>query len=188
MSQPPRHRLKTNPEHAARARAFADWLESDAFLAGHPNVLCFDFFDLLADDDDQDGRLNMLRAAYEKSAKDKDSHPNTKANKAIAPVFLDFLLEAAAPVRRSRYRPETDRRTTREVEDMRRGLPETVVPRFPAGPFSCPLSHLSGASSSVNSRWNRSPSRSTVKVKVVPTLASVDEAVDGAPCRTGECR
>ncbi len=48
MSQPPLHRLATNLTEADNARAFANWLKSAEFLQGHPNIVCFDLFDVLA--------------------------------------------------------------------------------------------------------------------------------------------
>ncbi len=96
MSPPPLHRLATNLSEADRARAFADWLKSDDYLAGHPNVVCFDLFDALAHPDDGSVRRNMLQWDYEGSHADGDSHPNTLANQTVGPVFARFLIDAAA--------------------------------------------------------------------------------------------
>ncbi len=95
MSQPPRHRLATNTAEAARARAFADWLCSDDYLAGHPNVVAFDLFDLLAAPDDGSAAANRLRYAYERSHSDGDSHPNAAANAATGPAFAAALIGAS---------------------------------------------------------------------------------------------
>ena len=96
MSQPPRHRLATNLAEADRARAFANWLGSEEFLTGHPNVKYFDFFDLLAHPDDGSDARNMLRWDYEISHTGDDSHPNALANETIGPQFVAALVAAAA--------------------------------------------------------------------------------------------
>ena len=95
VSQPPRHRLATNTAEAARARAFADWLCSDTYLAGHPNVAAFDLFDLLAAPDDGTAAANRLRYDYERSHYDSDSHPNAAANAVTGPAFAAALIGAA---------------------------------------------------------------------------------------------
>ncbi|MBC7249838.1 MAG: hypothetical protein H5T62_06080 [Anaerolineae bacterium] len=98
ISPPPLNPATTTPEVAARARAFADWLESDEFLAGHPNVFTFDFFDLLAEEDPSAPDFNMLRAEYRDG---EDSHPNELANQTIGPLFADFIVEAVQTYRAS---------------------------------------------------------------------------------------
>jgi len=95
MSTPPLHRLATNATEAANARAFADWLKSGAYLSGHPNVRCFDLFDLLAKADDGTATANMLRYEYEGDHHGDDSHPNALANQTVAPLFAQALIEAA---------------------------------------------------------------------------------------------
>jgi FlgD Ig-like domain len=97
MSQPPLHRLATNSEDAQRARRFSVWLMSDEYLSGHSNLVGFDFFDLLANPDDQSSTSNMLRYEYEISHTGNDSHPNTLANQTNAPLFIDVLVKAALP-------------------------------------------------------------------------------------------
>jgi len=86
MTSPPLHPKKTTPEDAARARALATWLGSDEFLAGHPNLIVFDFFDSLADPDN-----NMLRDDYLRDPDSTDSHPNKVANQTIGPLFVNFV-------------------------------------------------------------------------------------------------
>jgi hypothetical protein len=92
VTPPPLNPAATAPEVAARARAFAEWLKSDAFLDGHPNVLTFDLFDLLAEGDSSSPDHNMLRAEYRDGG---DSHPNRLANETVGPLFADFIIEAA---------------------------------------------------------------------------------------------
>ncbi len=95
MSQPPRHRLATNTAEATRARAFAAWLCSDTYTVGHPNVVAFDLFDLLAAPDDGSAAANRLRYAYERSHSSSDSHPNAAANAATGPAFAQVLIAAS---------------------------------------------------------------------------------------------
>jgi len=95
MSTPPLHRRSTNSTEAKNARRFADWLKSDAYLSGHPNVVCFDLFDVLAKADDGSATANMLRYEYEGSHSNGDSHPNTLANQTVGPVFAQALIDAA---------------------------------------------------------------------------------------------
>jgi hypothetical protein len=92
MSPPPLNPAATDAEAAARARAFAKWLTSDEYLAGHPNVFAFDLFGHLAEDDPAAPDHNMLRATYREGT---DSHPNRVANETVGPLFVDFVMEAA---------------------------------------------------------------------------------------------
>jgi hypothetical protein len=92
ITQPPLNPAETQPEAAARARAFAAWLKSDEFLQGHPNIVAFDLFDLLAENDPQASDFNMLRADYRE---DTNSHPNRLANETIGPIFAEFIMQAA---------------------------------------------------------------------------------------------
>ena len=86
VTQPPQVPANSDPAEGARARAFADWLESDGYLAGHPNVFVFDFFGLLAGDDD------FLRPEYR--VDEYDAHPNERANREIGPRFVAFIGQA----------------------------------------------------------------------------------------------
>ncbi len=88
VTQPPQVPSNTSPEAATRARAFASWLASPEFLAGHPNVATFNFFDLLADP-----TSNCLRPEYR--GDEYDAHPNELANRTIGPLFADFIDQAA---------------------------------------------------------------------------------------------
>lgn len=96
MSTPPLHRLATTAANAQRARDFANWLSSAAYLSGHPNVVCFNLFDYLARADDGSASENRLRYEYELSHGSSDSHPNALANATVGPIFAEFLCEAAA--------------------------------------------------------------------------------------------
>jgi hypothetical protein len=85
VTQPPQVPNSSDPGEGIRARALADWLKSDEFLAGHPNVFVFDFFDNLA------GADNFLRPDYR--VDENDGHPNERANRTIGPIFVDFIDE-----------------------------------------------------------------------------------------------
>jgi hypothetical protein len=91
MSPPPLNPAATTPKAAARARAFADWLTSKAYLEDYPNVFAFDFFNQLAESDPAALDYNMLRQDYRDG---EDSHPNQTANEAVGPVFAEVLIEA----------------------------------------------------------------------------------------------
>jgi len=87
VTQPPEIPADTNPQAAARARAFTNWLASDEYLNGHRNVFTFNFFNLLANPS-----TNMLRAEYQTDP--SDAHPNERANQTIAPLFVAFVDQA----------------------------------------------------------------------------------------------
>ncbi len=90
LTPPPLNPSATTPEAAARARAFADWLLSDEYLEGHPNVATFDLFGALAEDDPASPEVNMLRADYRRDG--EDSHPNETANREVGPRLADFII------------------------------------------------------------------------------------------------
>jgi hypothetical protein len=96
MSPPPLNPEATDAEAAARARAFAEWLQSDEYLAGHPNVFAFDFFGHLAEEDPAALDYSMLRASYRDG---EDSHPNEFANQTVGPLFAEFIMVAAEQYR-----------------------------------------------------------------------------------------
>jgi hypothetical protein len=98
VTQPPQVPGASDSEEATRARALADGLASDEFLAGHPNVVTFDFFGYLAGDD------NFLRPEYR--VDDTDAHPNEVANQTIGPLFVDFIDQAIQGYFGSGPRPE----------------------------------------------------------------------------------
>ena len=86
VTQPPQVPGASDASEATRARAFADWLGSEEYLAGHRNVFTFDFFDHLAGSD------NFLRPEYRMD--DYDAHPNERANREIGPPFVEFIDQA----------------------------------------------------------------------------------------------
>lgn len=90
VTPPPLNPAATDAEVAARARAFAEWLNSE-FLVGHSNVFTFDFFGLLAEGDANSPEYNMLRAEYRE---EMDSHPNEVANQTLGPLFAEFIVRA----------------------------------------------------------------------------------------------
>jgi hypothetical protein len=94
VTSPPLHPEQTTTDEARRARAVADWLKSDAYLAGHPNVFTFDFFDLLADPS-----TSTLRSEYQLDREEPNSHPNQLANETIGPLFVAFIDEAVRTYR-----------------------------------------------------------------------------------------
>jgi hypothetical protein len=86
VTQPPQVPGASDSAEAERARALADWLGSDEFLSGHPNITTFDFFGHLAGND------NFLRPEYRYD--DYDAHPNERANQTIGPIFVEFIDQA----------------------------------------------------------------------------------------------
>ncbi len=97
VTQPPQVPGASDAEEARRARALADWLTSEEFLGGHPNVFTFDFFGHLAGSD------NFLRSGYRFD--DYDGHPNERANREIGPLFVAFIDEAIQSYEPSGPRP-----------------------------------------------------------------------------------
>lgn len=90
ITPPPLNPASTDAKAAARARAFANWLKSDEYLADHPNIFTFDFFGHLAEDDPSSPDYNMLRQIYREGS---DSHPNQIANEKIGPLFAEFIID-----------------------------------------------------------------------------------------------
>lgn len=88
VTPPPLNPAETNPEEAARARDFAIWLQSDEYLAEHPNIYTFDYFDYLAVNDPGSEEYNMLQDQFRIG---NDSHPNQYANEIIGPIFVEFI-------------------------------------------------------------------------------------------------
>ncbi|MFO7607934.1 MAG: FlgD immunoglobulin-like domain containing protein [Candidatus Krumholzibacteriia bacterium] len=94
MSPPPLLPVLTDADNASRARAFATWLGSPEYLAGHPNLRFFDLFDLLAVPDDGSAAANTLRPDYTRSG--FDNHPNELACQTVAPLLVDAMVAAGA--------------------------------------------------------------------------------------------
>ena len=91
LASPPLNPAETNVQTAVRARAMAQWLTSDEYLRGHPNLFTFDLFGYLAEKNTAAPDANMLLQAYRAGT---DSHPNQVANETIAPLFVDFVTQA----------------------------------------------------------------------------------------------
>ena len=91
VTTPPLNPAETNLETAARAREMADWLKSEEFLKGYPNLFTFDFFSYLADDNPTSPQFNMLRKEYQEGT---DSHPNRLANETIGPAFVQYVIQS----------------------------------------------------------------------------------------------
>jgi hypothetical protein len=88
FSTPPLVPFDTDPDCAARARVFANWLQSP-YDEGEFNMRSYDLFDVLAGDDPGGGDYNRLR--YEYQADPYDSHPNSVANAVVAEDFTAWL-------------------------------------------------------------------------------------------------
>ncbi len=99
LTTPPLNPVETNAENGARSRALADWLTSDAFRGGRPNLFVFDLFNQLAQSDPSSPEYNMLRADYRDST---DSHPNQRANETISPILADFIADSVESFRAGR--------------------------------------------------------------------------------------
>jgi hypothetical protein len=91
VTAPPLNPAETNAEEAERARRFAEWMISETYLDGHPNIAVYDFYDSLAESDPGSSDYNMLREIYRDG---EDSHPNAYANETLGPFFAAFLIEA----------------------------------------------------------------------------------------------
>lgn len=86
FTTPPLVPNETDAESAARAQRWAAYLTSDEYLSGHPNIVVFDFFTLLADEN------GYLRAEYRSD--EWDSHPNDIANRVAGPELVAFVDQA----------------------------------------------------------------------------------------------
>jgi hypothetical protein len=86
LTTPPLHPQETHAGEAQRARLLSQWLQSEAYLKGHPNLYVFDFYAQLADPG-----THMLRAEFQLKRSQGDSHPNTLANEVIGPRLVDFV-------------------------------------------------------------------------------------------------
>jgi hypothetical protein len=67
---------------------------SPDFAGSTPNLRVFDLFDMLAAPDGSKQGANTLRPEYRSGKRGVlglDSHPNPRAAKVFAPLFVDFL-------------------------------------------------------------------------------------------------
>ncbi len=87
FTTPPLNPAATNKANAARARKLANWLKYE-YSARLPNVIAFDFFDILANPPDDPTEPNMLRKEYRSGT---DSHPTKAGDQAVTAAFLPFL-------------------------------------------------------------------------------------------------
>jgi hypothetical protein len=124
VTQPPELPADSSPDAAARARSFTNWLQSNEYLSGHPNVFVFDFFGLLAGGD------NFLRAEYRMD--EYDAHPNELANRSIGPIFVDFLDQAIRSYGGGAARPAAEATATPQA--VEEPSPAEEVP----GPIDVP--------------------------------------------------
>ena len=118
VTQPPEVPANSSPDAAARARAFTNWLQSDEYLAGHANVFVFDFFGVLAGNDD------FLRPEYRMD--EYDAHPNQRANSDIGPLFVEFLDTSIRSYGGVMPRPPVEATPTHGTEESQ--PPEQEVP------------------------------------------------------------
>jgi hypothetical protein len=97
----PLHRNATNSEQAGRAAQFVDWVKNIWLTEdgnGHPNVFIFDFFGLVAEQDENpaNGQQYCLKYDYEADHSGNDSHPNLLANETVGPLFAQSVVEILA--------------------------------------------------------------------------------------------
>lgn len=86
FTTPPLVPTATSLENAARARQWAQYLTSEDYLEGHPNLFVFDIFSQLAD------TQGYLRTEYRSD--EWDSHPNEVANRKLGRIFVQFVDQA----------------------------------------------------------------------------------------------
>ncbi len=91
----PRHRLATNPANAARAKEFVEWVRHEWLKENPGNIYLFDFYAHAAQEDESttNDDLYCLRYEYERNHEKRDSHPNSTANKKIAPIFAQAIID-----------------------------------------------------------------------------------------------
>lgn len=90
LTTPPLNSAEADPAMAARDRRMAEWLLSDDFKRGLPNLYVFDLYGLLAENDPASPDYGTLRADYRDGS---DNHPNQRANQDIAPLLGNYILE-----------------------------------------------------------------------------------------------
>lgn len=90
LTTPPLNSAEADPAMAARDRRMAEWLLSDDFKRGLPNLYVFDLYGLLAENDPASPDYGTLRADYREGS---DNHPNQRANQDVAPLLGNYILE-----------------------------------------------------------------------------------------------
>ena len=113
VTPPPLAKAHTPPEMADRVRRFSQWLKSDEFVKGHPNLCVMDLWELLAEQSPKSPYYNCLKGEYGGDA--SDSHPNQAANKIIAPLFVKFMTAAIEDY--SRIAPKSSSQKQLEKDD-----------------------------------------------------------------------
>ncbi len=86
FSPPPLRSEATKPAYAKRARELAKWMKG---TLTHQNIVVFDFFDLLANDDNLLKREYCLPLFF-------DSHPNRRANREIGPKLVEMFIKKSS--------------------------------------------------------------------------------------------
>lgn len=94
----PRHRLNTTTAQAARAKQFVEWVRTSWLTEdgkAHPNIFIFDFWSHMAETNQRasNGKPNTLRYEFERGHRDLDSHPNSRANRTVGPIFAQRVVD-----------------------------------------------------------------------------------------------
>lgn len=109
----PLHREATNPDNAARAAQFVDWVKND-FLTedgqAHPNIFIFDFWGIVAEQNPNpaNGEVNCLKYEFERNHSSDDSHPNTLANETAGPLFAERIVSVIESFQSGNIAPTAD--------------------------------------------------------------------------------
>ena len=91
LTTPPLNASEADGAMGARDRLLAEWLQSPEYLGNLPNLVVFDLFSLLADNDPSSPLYNRLRADYLEGS---DNHPTMRANQEIAPILSAFIIQS----------------------------------------------------------------------------------------------
>ncbi|MDZ7833608.1 MAG: PKD domain-containing protein [Desulfobacterales bacterium] len=119
---PPRHRLATNADNAARAAQFVNWVKNN-FLTedgqAHPNIFIFDFWGIVAEQDPNppNGEVNCLKYEFERSHSSSDSHPNTLANETAGPLFAERIVNVIESFQTGNAAPTADAGGNQKVSE-----------------------------------------------------------------------
>lgn len=90
LTTPPLNSAEADPAMAARGRRMAEWLLSEDFKRGLPNLYVFNLHGLLAENDPTSPKYGTLRADYRDGS---DNHPNQQANQDVAPLLGNYILD-----------------------------------------------------------------------------------------------